>query len=182
MNESLNQETTKPSEALTRPRSPRLKPTFTTEEAVRLMIRGYSYTDIAAKFKVTTSAISYRLQAYTHLVDVDGIAAMKKARVDLLTATETRLLIAMNDPVKIEKASLNNLAYAYSQMHNARRIEQGLATSIVDTTINNMALTDLITRRDILMAQLKSIAAPSSPDTEQPRRTIDVTPDTPELT
>ena len=151
-------------------------------DILRYKLRGYTQTDIAAKLGVTQTTISQRLSGLSMLFDVDAITAYKTSRVQMLTATEAMLLSELWDPVRRAKASLNNVAYAYAQIHNSRRLEEGIATSIVDTSVNNMTLLEIINRRDILMAQLKSITTPSSPDTEQPRRTIDVTPDTPELT
>jgi hypothetical protein len=43
----------------------------------------------------------------------------------LLSAAEERLIASLVDEEAIEKASLNNRAYAFQQPHNARRLEQG---------------------------------------------------------
>lgn len=53
------------------------------------------------------------------------------ARASLLTAVEERLVHAVIDPEKIEKASLNNVAYALTQVHTMRRLEQGQSTNNV---------------------------------------------------
>jgi hypothetical protein len=39
------------------------------------------------------------------------------------------MAVALNDPGKIESASLNNVAYALTQVHGALRLEEGKSTS-----------------------------------------------------
>ena len=148
-------------------------------EVLRYRLKGYTQADIAAKLDIAPSTVSQRLSTFGMMFDVDAVKAYKTSRVEILTATEAMLLSELWDPTRRAKASLNNLAYAYAQIHNSRRLEEGVATSIVDTGINNMRLIDVINRRAILMSQLKSIAIPSTVDTEQPQDIMEITPDTP---
>ena len=175
MNEQANQSTSESLDQSTRKG-------IDLADVLRYRLRGYTQADIAAKLNVAPSTISQRLSTFSALFDLEAIVAYKAMRIQIFSATEAMLISELWDPAKRSKASLNNIAYALDRINNARRLEEGIATSIVDTSVNNMTLLEIINRRDILMAQLKSITAPSSPDTEQPRRTIDVTPDTPELT
>jgi len=52
-------------------------------------------------------------------------------KVPLLKATLARTLNGLNDPDKMEKASLNNVAYALTQVHTALRLEEGKSTANV---------------------------------------------------
>ena len=54
---------------------------------------------------------------------------------ELLSAAEFELLRKLVDAGKIEKASLNNMAYAFSQIHTARRLEDGKTTSNVGVAV-----------------------------------------------
>jgi hypothetical protein len=54
-------------------------------------------------------------------IDHESILKMPRSEFnskigELIEATLQRLLAAMNDPEKIEKASLNNIAYAHRQL------------------------------------------------------------------
>ena len=50
---------------------------------------------------------------------------------------------AMMDPESIAKASLNNRAYAFTQVHNARRLEEGKSTSNVSYADFTRQMSDL---------------------------------------
>ena len=43
-----------------------------------------------------------------------------------------------SDEEKLKKASLNNVAYAFNQIHTARRLEQGLSTGNVAISIESV--------------------------------------------
>jgi len=74
-------------------------------------------------------------RAYQNFLDAIGtsedIDTYANARTQLLNATEERLLATVLDQDKLEKASLNNVAYALTQVHTMRRLEQGRSTSNV---------------------------------------------------
>lgn len=62
----------------------------------------------------------------THLLD-----AYQEHRAKLFSAAEFELLTDLMDEKKRESASLNNTAYAFQQVMNARRLEEGKSTSNV---------------------------------------------------
>ena len=72
-------------------------------------------------------------KSYQQLLDTLGtrhdIDAYSNARAQLLGAVEHRLVASIVDPDKLEKASLNNVAYALTQVHTMRRLEQGQSTN-----------------------------------------------------
>ena len=44
----------------------------------------------------------------------------------------------MNAKTKVQKASLNNVAYAFSQIHTARRLEEDKSTSNQSVKVHNV--------------------------------------------
>lgn len=92
-----------------------------------------SYGEISAKLGVPKGTIYSRLNNILGLLDdPQANAAYTSQRVDILTATERMLVGQLADPDRVKKASLNNVAYAFSQVHNARRLESGLSTENTD--------------------------------------------------
>lgn len=67
------------------------------------------------------------------LVDYPQVnRAFAKNQVNILQGTERVLIGNLLAPEKLKKASVNNLAYAFTQVHNARRLEAGMPTEQVD--------------------------------------------------
>lgn len=102
-------------------------------KALILRAKGNSYRDIAKQVGVSNgsvvrSAINNFLNA---LPDTDQLNRLDKLKIPVLKASLGNLLVAMNDPNKIQKASLNNAAYALTQVHTALRLEEGKSTSNV---------------------------------------------------
>lgn len=53
------------------------------------------------------------------------VEAYRNIKAELFDAVEERLLASLMHPDKLEKASLNNVAYALTQVHTAGRLERG---------------------------------------------------------
>ncbi len=99
--------------------------------ALELAVQGWRYSDIATRYKVSESAVKCALAKYQHLLNglQNGeLEHYRKQRTELLTLTERELMCSLLDPDKLAKASLNNAAYAFSQIHTARRLEEGKST------------------------------------------------------
>jgi len=71
------------------------------------------------------------------------IEQYQNSRANLLTSAELQMVQAMMDPESIAKASLNNRAYAFTQVHNARRLEEGKSTSNVSYADFTRQMSDL---------------------------------------
>lgn len=98
------------------------------------VVNRLSFAEIAKALGVPKSSVHAALQRLQKLVpDPDVVRAYEEVRPTLLTAVEQRLIASLTDEAAIEKASLNNRAYAFQQVFNARRLEQGKSTE-------NMAL------------------------------------------
>lgn len=100
---------------------------FDVLKAYRLRVLNHlSYQEIADQLDEPKSSVYKalaQLVALTH--DHERMAQYEEIRPALLSAAEERLLASLVDEETIEKASLNNRAYAFQQLHNARRLEAG---------------------------------------------------------
>lgn len=99
--------------------------------ALELALQGWRYSDIATRFKVSESSIKNALAKYQHVLtglQHGELESYRKNRTELFTLTERELMGSLLDPDKIAKASLNNVAYAFQQIHTARRLEEGKST------------------------------------------------------
>src|SRR3990172_7482134 len=91
--------------------------------------KGYTYQDIGNHFGVSKQAVCKRFKAFSkYLPDPEAVQTYRDNRVSVLDAVESTYISDLVDPVRREKASLNNTAYAFQQIHNARRIESGLSS------------------------------------------------------
>ena len=98
--------------------------------AVKLRFKhGLSYQKIADVLNCSKSAIYKALKPLEKLMrNPDEIESFKTQRANILTALEIKLIESLVDEEKHKRASLNNVAYAFQQIHVARRLEEGLST------------------------------------------------------
>jgi hypothetical protein len=91
-----------------------------------------SWNQIADLTATPSSTVRYHydkvVQSFGDRTDVD---VYSNARAQLLNLAEERLVHTLLQPDKLEKASLNNVAYALTQVHTMRRLEQGQSTNNV---------------------------------------------------
>ena len=94
------------------------------------LINNLSYAEIGKYFSATPQAVQQALQSFKGILDNLGdIQAYKDNRPDVLTAIEQKMLEQIVDTDKLQKSSLNNVAYAFTQIHNARRLEENKSTA-----------------------------------------------------
>jgi hypothetical protein len=89
-------------------------------------------TDIAAIVKTSRQNVHQTLKRYG--IDTKDLESYKDRRAEILTGIQAKLLKSVDDTV-IQKASLNNIAYAFSQFHNAERLETGQTTGNIGVGI-----------------------------------------------
>lgn len=96
---------------------------FDVLKAYRLRVLNHlSYQEIADQLGEPKSSVYKALGQLVSLThDHEGMEQYEEIRPALLSAAEERLLASLVDEETIEKASLNNRAYAFQQLHNARR-------------------------------------------------------------
>ncbi len=106
-------------------------PKIDLEKALRYrLVHGLSYAEIGARFGVGKSAVKQRLNRFTAFIEApDAIAGYRNFKADILESVELKLAASLMDPAKLEKASLNNVAYSIRQVSDILRLEKGLATS-----------------------------------------------------
>jgi predicted DNA-binding protein YlxM (UPF0122 family) len=97
-----------------------------------MKLKGASYEMIARAEGVSRRAVVNALKMFEPIfVEIKNLKTFREVKTDLIDATQLRLLKSMNDEDKISKASLNNVAYAFTQMHQAGRLERGQSTANV---------------------------------------------------
>lgn len=97
-------------------------------QAIKLRSEGRTYQEIADKFGVTRQAIHQKLQHIASYLSPEAMQAYEHSKGRALSVAEQVLLESIIDKAKLEKASLNNIAYAFQQVYSANRLEQGKAT------------------------------------------------------
>jgi hypothetical protein len=102
--------------------------------AYKLRIQhGLSYDQIATVTGQPKSSIHRALTDLCTLIDdPERLQLYDDAKVKLFTAVEEKLMSSLIDDAAISKASLNNRAYAFKQIHEARRLESGQSTKNVN--------------------------------------------------
>lgn len=101
-------------------------------DAVRLRIQHkLPWAEVSKQTGVCKTTLQSQLSKLYDLLDVDRREVYDLARPQILSSAEEMLLLDMMDVERRKKASLNNTAYAYTQVHQARRLEAGQSTSNV---------------------------------------------------
>lgn len=99
--------------------------------ALELALQGWRYSEIAKRLKCHESSVKQALGKYQHLLtglQSGELQSYRKNRSELFTMVEREMMASMLDPEAVAKASLNNRAYAFQQIHTARRLEEGKST------------------------------------------------------
>jgi hypothetical protein len=129
---------------------------FPLNEALRLkVINGLTYRELEKMFGVDHSTIHYKLRPYVNKLGIQEQANRYAEREgQILKFVESELLIDLLDPAKRASATLNNTAYAFSQVANARRLAECKPTAIIDT---RSAVLQIQTEKEELKAMLAGL-------------------------
>ena len=100
-------------------------------EALQLrFVNKLTYKQIGEKYGVSAQAVEQRISRFKEKFgDSEEIQQYSSNRDGILTVVEREILSRIVDPSKLEKATINNLAYAFQQVFNARRLEEGKSTA-----------------------------------------------------
>jgi len=99
-------------------------------KALDLYLEGMSITDICKFIGITRKTFYDKFNPIIKLIkDKDIIRSFNDKRSLILDTLELTLLDNMGKKDKIDKASINNLAYAFDKIYNASRLEKNLSTS-----------------------------------------------------
>lgn len=99
---------------------------------------------IAASVGLSVPAVEVRISKLRNILQsMDKLDDWEKQKANLLSAAQHELLKSMLREDKLEKASVNNLAYALTQVHTATRLERNQATANTQTVVRYTTLPDL---------------------------------------
>ena len=100
-------------------------------KALKLRLQGNTLEEIGHVFGVTRSAVHDALQRFEPFCSFGPgqLAAYSEHRAELFNSVEAHLTASLLDADALSKASLNNRAYAFKQIHEARRLESGQSTN-----------------------------------------------------
>ncbi len=91
--------------------------------------QGLSFTEIGKLYGTTKQAVFDRLHKLLQILpNREQLEVYKKNKPTILNAAEMKVLGYMLDDEKLEKASLNNAAYTFTQLTAARRLNEGKST------------------------------------------------------
>lgn len=113
---------------------------FDLMEALKLRFRrGWSLPSIAHHMQIPLSTLYARLQAVSVFFKGKGAAEANQIYIDFrsefLNTAERVILTQMMEPETLKRASFNNLAYGFQQIHTARRLEMDLSTANVSSRV-----------------------------------------------
>jgi predicted transcriptional regulator len=107
-----------------------------TAKVLELRARGLGQSEIAGAVGLSETRVKQLIQQFKPVFsELENIEAYQSVRKDLLSATELVLLKSLNDPEKLNKASANAIAYSFSQIFQARRLETGQSTQNVQQSV-----------------------------------------------
>ena len=108
---------------------PLAKRPYTLAHIVDMKLQGMTQQEIGDYYGVSRQAIQQKIKGIWEKMDKDKLEAYRANRVALLETSEVEILSWMGKKDKLEKASGNNLAYMFTQVHQARRLEAGESTT-----------------------------------------------------
>jgi hypothetical protein len=118
---------------------------------VELTLRNVPQRDIALAEQVSPRTVANVLEDFKPVFkEIPNLPKFKECKADLLDAALLVLLKSMMQQEKLEKASVNNLAYAAQQMYTMARLERGQSTS------NNAVVTVAFTKTSNFKDTLES--------------------------
>lgn len=101
---------------------------------VELHLKNVSNRDIASTEQISHQTVQNVLNDFKPFFkEIPNLDKFKTVKADILDAALLMLLKSMMDQDKIEKASVNNLAYAAQQVFSMSRLERGQSTSNTQT-------------------------------------------------
>lgn len=122
------------------------------------LVKKMSYQEIADKFGCNKATVYIALKRFEAIIrEPAEIEAYRQSKADLLESAELQILEKLVDGETIQKASLNNAAYAFTALHNAGRLERGKSTANVDIRHTQEEIEVLDAEYKELQAQLNPV-------------------------
>ena len=119
------------------------------------LVNKLPYRAIGDQLHCSHEAVRKALKPFLKLIDnplaIEGYQANKAA---LLTAAEMRLLKSIMDEDAIDKASLNNRAYAFDKISNQGHLARGEATANINYHVLSQSINECDAEIDRLEREL----------------------------
>lgn len=111
--------------------------------------------EIAERYNVTESAVHQRLEKFTNmLLAPDEAEAFREQEIEILRNVRFKITNEMLNPDKLKDASINNLAYAHSNLFRDESILSGRPTDISNSVQINADLADIQKRKEELLKKI----------------------------
>jgi len=124
-------------------------------KALELRLKGYTYADIGKSLGVSRQGAQKALSKFGNLLDnPEAVNAYKMHEPDLISSAKLQVAVSLVDASKLEKASLNNAAYAFTQLNQAERLLRDQSTANISVRSEVVRLEGL---RDSLQAELEDL-------------------------
>lgn len=122
-----------------RPPGPRNGETLRKKRDAKILslaIQGIPQADIAKAVEVSAGTVCNVLKEFKDTFQhLPQIGKYRESRVDLLDATELQLLKSLNDPDKLARAQLHNVAFSLDKVAMLNRLWQGKSTENIQNYI-----------------------------------------------
>ena len=119
---------------------------------------GLTDAQIAVQFDCSRQAVQQALKRFNKiLLPASELQAYQDKKAGILESVEATLVCDLVDKERRQKASLNNTAYALSQVANMTRLEKGLTTSNIAYVDMTSSLEEIQQRRKQLEEALNDL-------------------------
>ena len=107
------------------------------------VINHLSYKEIGRTLGVAKSSVHAALRRLNHVMpDPEQVQAFEEVESYILTGVKARMLASLTDEECIKKASLNNRAFAFTQVANHERLVKGQSTGNIGLLTKAILLSD----------------------------------------
>jgi hypothetical protein len=130
-------------------------PAYTLINILDFKLQGISNVDIGKIYGKSGKAIAKKLKKIYDIVTKEELDAYKKYKIELFTAVEKQLLSLMLEPARLKKATAGNIAYMFTQVFNANRLEKNQPTEIHDNYTVSVELKEKINDRAKQMQEIQ---------------------------
>jgi hypothetical protein len=134
---------------------PTQPPPYTLINILDFKLQGLSDVEVGKVYGKSGKAIAKKLKKIYDIVTKEELDAYQKYKIQLFTAVEKQLLSLMLEPARLKKATAGNIAYMFTQVFNANRLEKNQPTEIHDNYTVSLELKEKISDRAEQINQLK---------------------------
>ena len=124
-------------------------------------INGMTEADISRYFKCSTSYMNDTLKPFANLFNNNiAVQYVSKNMTDTLRQVTANLLLQLADKKKLKEASLNNIAYSFSQVAKELHLAESTPTDLTASALIVKDIEDLRSQANQLTKQLREEETP----------------------